>query len=62
MKDQALSVSDLEEIYRLLARAIDVAGPEKESLLLTKLVLLLASRAEDLGTVQEAIDVAVKDL
>lgn len=62
MTEQSLSISDLEEIYRRVAGAIDRAGPEKESLFLTKLVLLLASRAGQVGEVCRAIDVAARDL
>ena len=62
MNEQSLSVADLEEIYRRLAEAIDQAGPDKEALLLTKIVLLLANRVNGIRFVHEAIDVASKNL
>ena len=38
----ALPFAELEPLYDLLADAIDAAGPERESLLLTRLALLQA--------------------
>ena len=38
----------LEDVYEALARAIDAAGRDKETLLLAKVALLFAQRLDDL--------------
>jgi hypothetical protein len=40
-----LPFEDMEQVYDRLAAAIDQAGPEREALFLTRLVLVLAHRA-----------------
>ena len=53
-----LSVEANERLYDALARAIDAAGPAGEALLLTKLVLLLASQVGDEAMVEAALATA----
>ena len=50
-----LPAADLETLFEELARAIDQIGPARESLYLTKLVLLLAEQAGDLGAIRRAM-------
>ncbi|MEX2495195.1 MAG: hypothetical protein WD448_03845 [Woeseia sp.] len=58
----SLSFEDLEKVYDLLAVAIDTAGPDKETLFLAKLCLILAREIGDLASVQKGIATAGADL
>ncbi|HPE62228.1 MAG: DUF2783 domain-containing protein [Thiothrix sp.] len=60
--DKPLNLSDLEAVYDTLARAIDIAGEARESLFLTKLVLLLANRVGEREAVEQAVEAALQDL
>lgn len=51
-----------EAFYDRLAQAIDRAGPQAESLFLTKLALLLAHAVGQARAVDAAIDEALRDL
>ena len=62
MTTQVLAFEDLEKVYELLAAAIDKAGADKETLMLSKLCLTLAHRLGDLDQVVEAIGIAEQDL
>lgn len=53
---------DLEEIFDKIARAIDQAGPERETLFLAKLALTLAHEVGDPAAVDAAISTALADL
>lgn len=55
---QTLEFAELEQVYDLLAEAIDAAGPERESLFLARLVLLLSHEIPDLERVRKLIAVA----
>lgn len=57
-----LPFADLERIYERLAAAVDTAGPERETVMLTKLALSLAHRLGDLSVVETCIDMALQDL
>ena len=57
-----LPFPDLERVYERIASAIDTAGPERESVMLTKLALSLAPRLGDLAAVESCIDMALQDL
>lgn len=57
-----MSVTTLETVYERLAEAIDAAGPEKETLLLAKLALLLAEALGDPDRVVGLIEDAARDL
>ncbi|MCB1714592.1 MAG: DUF2783 domain-containing protein [Candidatus Competibacteraceae bacterium] len=59
---QSLSFDELEEVYELFAAAVDTAGADKETLLLSKLCLTLAYRLGDFDQVEEALRIAEKDL
>lgn len=54
-----LEFSELEEVYDLVARAIDEVGVHGESLFLSKLAMTLAHRVGDMGSVRDAIRIAV---
>lgn len=58
----SLPFEDLERVYDLIAAAVDRAGPERESLLLAKLALLLAHEIGDYAAVAEAVAAAERDL
>lgn len=57
-----MSVSTLETVYERIAETIDTVGPEKETLFLAKLALLLAEAQDDKDTVLALIGEAAKDL
>ena len=57
-----LTVEELEQVYELLAEAIDEEGPEHEAEFLTKLALVLAERLGDPELVREAIEIARRDI
>jgi len=59
---KTLDTVELEEIYRLLAKAIDRVGAEKESLFLTKLAMMLANELGDIEFVRRSIDEAANHL
>lgn len=60
--NRPLSFNELEQVYDLMARAIDEAGAENEALFLSKLGITLAHRLGDLDAVREAIDIAARGL
>lgn len=60
--NSTLPFPDLERVYERLAAAIDTAGSERESVMLTKLALSLAHRLGDLSVVETCIDMALQDL
>ena len=57
-----LSDEELELALEMLAEAINEAGAEKETLLLSKLCFTLANELADLKVLQAAIDTAKSDL
>jgi hypothetical protein len=57
-----LPFTDLETAYETLARAIDAAGPDRESLFLAKLALTLAHEAGDLTLFHRAVETALQDV
>lgn len=56
-----MSFDDLEQAYACLAEAIDVAGPEFETLFLTKLALALAHQIGDLDKFKLGIRMALDE-
>ena len=56
-----LTVEQLESLWLMLAENITEVGPERESVFLAKLVLLLANQ-ESLSDVQRLIQIARQDL
>lgn len=60
--EATLAFNELEIVYDLLAEAIDEAGPENESLLLSKLCITLAHKVSELAIIKDAIELAKKDL
>ena len=57
-----LPFGELEQVYDLMAQAIDAAGAENEALFLSKLAITLAHELGDLERVREAIRIAAKGL
>lgn len=58
MMKRALEFTELEQVYDLMARAIDEVGEENEALFLGKLGITLAHQLGDLEAVRAAICVA----
>lgn len=61
MKPGPLATAGLEDAYDRIAEAIDAAGAHRE-LFLVKLALTLAWRGGDTALLEEAIDIALRDL
>ena len=57
-----LAESDLDIIWERLAEAIDQAGPERETLFLAKLALLVASELGNGRRTEELVEAALRDL
>jgi hypothetical protein len=57
-----LALPDLEQVYDLLAEAIDQAGPERSELFLVKLNLLLAEALGDRAAYAGLLRRALRDL
>ena len=62
MTTKTLAFEDLEKVYELLDAAIDAVREKKETLLLSKLCLILAHRVGELGQLEETIRVAQQNL
>jgi len=54
--------ADFETAYETVATAIDSAGPERESLFLTRLVLVLGHELGDIAVFQNAVKTALDGL
>lgn len=52
----------LEKLWEALAEAITAAGPERESLFLAKLALLLGREVGDMPRIERLIATALRDL
>ena len=59
---QPLAFAELEEVYELMARAVDRVGADNEALFLSKLSMILAHRLGDLQAVREALEIAAREL
>ena len=57
-----MSAMTMEDVYSALADGIDAAGPQKETLLLARTVLLLANEISDPDRVCELIRSAGENL
>lgn len=55
---QPLEFAELEQVYDLLALALDEVGQDNETLFLSKLCITLAHRLGDLAAVQQAVATA----
>ena len=55
---KTLEFAELEQVYDLVALAIDAHGQENEALFFSKLVMTLAHRVGDLESVGDAIRTA----
>jgi hypothetical protein len=53
---------DLESAYETLAMAIDRAGPERETLFLTRLALVLSHELGDIAAFRSAVQTALEGL
>jgi len=58
---QGLAIGELEDLWTLLSDGITEAGPERESLFLTKLAILLANELGDFQRVAECVKRAAVD-
>ena len=59
---ETLKIDDLEAVWERLAEAIDRAGPDREQLFLSELVILLAHALGDRGQVEALLATALQDL
>lgn len=57
-----MPTSDMEAVWEALAGGLDRAGPEAETLFLSKLALLLADALGDRAGVEQLIEAALRDL
>jgi hypothetical protein len=57
-----MDASEIEALWEALAEAVDEVGPERETLFLAKLALLLGREVGDLGRVRALLAVALRDL
>jgi thiamine pyrophosphokinase len=55
-----LEFVELEQVYDLLAQAIDKVGKDNEALFLGKLCITLAHRVGELDSVKDSIRIAAK--
>lgn len=58
----AMPFEDLEAAYEMLAIAIDSAGAQRETLFLTRLVLLLSHELGDITAFRNAVGAALEGL
>lgn len=57
-----MPTSDMEAVWEALAGGLDRAGPEAETLFLSKLALLLADALGDRHRVEQLVEAALRDL
>ncbi len=57
-----MAFTELEQVYDLMAEAIDAVGEHNTALFLSKLGITLAHQVGDLETVREAIRIAAQGL
>ncbi|MGO9356323.1 MAG: hypothetical protein ACLP1D_01465 [Xanthobacteraceae bacterium] len=62
MMPKILSTAELEQVYDLLAEAIDATPDDKRALMLAKLSLALANLVGDPAKVSAAVAAAARDL
>lgn len=62
MLPKNLNTADLEQIYDVIAEAIDAAGGERSELFLAKLSLALANLVGDRAAVEQAVAASLRDL
>ena len=60
--DASSEIQNIEHIWERLANAIDVAGPGKEVLFLSKFAILASRALNDRDEVARLIDTALEDL
>ena len=58
----AMPFEDFEAAYEMLAMAIDSAGAQRETLFLTRLVLLLSHELGDITAFRNAVGAALEGL
>lgn len=58
----AMPFEDLEAAYEMLAMAINSAGAQRETLFLTRLVLLLSHELGDITAFRNAVGAALEGL
>jgi len=62
MMEKKFTNPQLEEVFDLIAEAIDAAGEDKRALFLAKLALALSNIIGDPAAVRRAVEAASKDL
>jgi hypothetical protein len=62
MIEKKLGNPQLEDVFDLVAEAIDAAGEEKRALFLAKLALALANMLGDPAALRQAVTAASRDL
>jgi len=62
MSGKKLTNLQMEDVFDLIAEAIDAAGEDKRALFLAKLALALANMVGDPASVRQAVEAASKDL
>lgn len=55
MIPQTMPIDDLEQVYDMIADAVDEVGPENECVFLAKLALVLSSQVNDPAKVEAAV-------
>jgi hypothetical protein len=62
MTAEDIPYESLEEVYDLIAEAIDAVGAEHESAFFSKLVLTLAHMLDDPARFAQAVEIAKRNL
>ncbi|MBT6273436.1 MAG: hypothetical protein HOI95_04800 [Chromatiales bacterium] len=62
MTRPTMSFEELEQVYDLLAKAVDSVGEAQAAVLLTKFALTLSHESGDIEMVRRALDTARRDL
>jgi hypothetical protein len=62
MIGKKLTNPQMEDVFDLIAEAIDAAGEDKRALFLAKLALALANMVGDPASVRQAVEAALRDL
>ncbi len=62
MIGKKLTNLQMEDVFDLIAEAIDAAGEDKRALFLAKLALALANMVGDPASVRQAVEASLRDL
>lgn len=56
-----LPFEELEEVYEILAHALDRVGEDNHALFLAKLAVTMAHKCNDMNLVRDAVAIAMED-